>query len=78
MKEKLLELVVWGDQEEKGFAIRVQARASRPKLFALTKQDEYELLLAVVKAVTMRFDLVSGAVMTTEDVDADSYLEGGL
>lgn len=78
MKEKLLELVVWGDMEEKGFAIRLEGRGVRPKSFTLTKQDEYEVLLAVVKAVAMRFDSVSGAVMTTEDVDADTYLEGGL
>ena len=69
MKEKLLELVVWGDKEEKGFAIQIQARGARPKSFALTKLDEYEVLLAVVKAVAMRFDTVSKSVMTEGDAD---------
>ncbi len=69
MKEKLLELVVWGDMEEKGFALRIQAKGTRPKSFTLTRQDEYYLLLAVVKAVTKRFDVVSESVTAERDAD---------
>ena len=69
MKEKLFELVVWGDMEEKGFAARIQATGTRPKSFTLTQEDEYFLLLSVVKAVAKRFDMVSGAVSTEEDID---------
>ena len=69
MKEKLLELVVWGEKEEKGFAIRLEGRGVRPKSFALTKEDEYFLLLSVVKAVAKRFDMVSGAVSAERDAD---------
>ena len=73
MKEKLLELIVWGDKEEKGFAIQLQAKGGKPKSFALTKQDEYEVLLAVVKAIGIRFDQASGAVMTEEMVDPGEF-----
>ena len=69
MKEKLLELIVWGDMEEKGFAIRIQAKGIRPKSFTITKENEYFLLLSVVKAVAKRFDMVSGAVSAERDAD---------
>ncbi len=73
MKEKVLELVVWMEREEKGFAIQVQARRDNPKSFALTKKDHYEVLLAVVKAVAMHFDQVSGAAMIMEDGKGDPW-----
>ena len=66
MKEKLLDLVIWGEKEEEGFALQIKAKGSDPKSFTLTKEDNYYILLAAVKAVAHRFDQVSGAVSTTE------------
>ncbi len=73
MKERLLEMIIWGEQEENGFAIQMQVRGTRPRSFTLTKQDEYEVLFAVVKAIAIRFDIVSGAVSTMEDGKGDPW-----
>ena len=73
MKEKLFELVVWGDMEEKGFSARIETTGTRPKSFTLTQGDEYFLLLSVVRAVAKRFDMVGGAVSTEREADPGEF-----
>ncbi len=67
MKEKLLEMVVWAEKEEKGLAIHIEAKGVPPRSFAITKQDEYDVLFGALKALVKRFEQVSGAVTTERD-----------